>query len=70
MSNFSNEKMIVVYTADGVALTNAIGKNVAVYTVSGSLVVNITNYDGEEIALEKGLYIIVVNGKSAKVVVK
>jgi hypothetical protein len=62
--------MIVVYTADGVALTNAIGKDVAVCTVSGSQITNITNYDGENITLDKGVYIIVVNGKSAKIIVK
>ena len=70
MSNFSNEKMIVVYTADGVALTNAISKNVAVYTSSGSQVVNIVNYNGENITFDKGVYIIAVNGKSVKIIVK
>lgn len=70
MSNFSNEKMIVVYTADGVALTNATGKNVAVYTASGSQVVNIVNYNGENITLDKGVSIIAVNGKSVKIIVK
>ena len=62
--------MIVVYTADGVALTNAIGKNVAVYTASGSQVVNIVNYNGENITFDKGVYIIAVNGKSVKIIVK
>ena len=62
--------MIVVYTADGVALTNATGKNVAVYTANGSQVVNIVNYNGENITLDKGVYIIAVNGKSVKIIVK
>ena len=62
--------MIVVYTADGVALTNAISKNVAVYTASGSQVVNIVNYNGENITFDKGVYIIAVNGKSVKIIVK
>ena len=58
------------YTAYGIALTNASGKNVAVYTASGSLVVDFKNYDGEDITLDKGIYIMVVNGKSAKAIVK
>ena len=58
------------YTNNGILLTNAINKNVAVYTSNGLSVVDIKNYNGEEIAVEKGLYIISVNGKSTKVMVK
>ena len=58
------------YTNNGILLTNAINKNVAVYTSNGLSVVDMKNYNGEEIALEKGLYIISVNDKSTKVMVK
>ena len=60
----------IEYTADGVVLTNAIGKDVAVCTASGSQIINTTSYDGENITLGKGVYIIVVNGKSVKIIVK
>ena len=61
---------VIEYTADGVVLTNAIGKNIAVYIASGSQIINTTSYDGENITLDKGVYIIVVNGKSVKIIVK
>ena len=70
INEFIEETPAIEYTADGVALTNAIGKNVAVYTASGSQVVNIENYSGENITLDKGYYIIAVNDKSAKIILK
>ena len=70
INEFIEETPAIEYTADGVALTNAIGKNVAVYTASGSQVVNIENYSGENITLDKGVYIIAVNDKSAKIILK
>ena len=61
---------VIEYTADGLVLTNAIGKDVAVCTASGSQIINTTSYDGENITFDKGVYIIVVNGKSVKIIVK
>ena len=57
-------------TAGCVKLTAAEGKAVAVYTAGGKLVEKIGSYAGEEIVFDKGLYIISVNGKSVKMVVK
>ena len=54
-------------TADGIQLTGAEGKMVAVYSMSGALVAKIDCYDGEEITLDKGVYIISVGGKTVKV---
>ena len=54
-------------TAGGIQLTAAEGKPVAVYTVGGALVEKIGSYAGEEIELNKGIYIINVGGKAVKV---
>ena len=54
-------------TAGGILLTNAEGKTIAVYTTSGALVEKIDAYDGEEIVLDKGVYIVRVGGKAVKV---
>ena len=54
-------------TAGGIQLTGAEGKMVAVYSTNGALVEKIDCYDGEEITLDKGVYILRVGGKSVKV---
>ena len=54
-------------TAGGIQFTDAEGKAVAVYTATGALVEKIDNYAGEEIALDKGVYIIRVGGKAVKI---
>ena len=54
-------------TAGGILLTNAEGKTVAIYSTSGALVEKIDAYAGEEIALDKGVYIVRVGGKAVKV---
>ena len=55
------------FTAGGIQLTGAEGKVVAVYTTNGALVEKIDSYAGEEIMLDKGVYIIRVGGKAVKV---
>ena len=54
-------------TADGIQLTAAEGKAVAVYTAGGALVEKIDSYAGEEITLDKGVYIIRIADKAVKV---
>ena len=54
-------------TSGGIQLTAAEGKMVAVYSTNGALVEKIDSYDGEEITLDKGAYILCVGGKSVKV---
>ena len=54
-------------TVGGITLTAAEGKTVVVYTANGALVEKIDLYDGEEITLDKGLYIINIDNNSLKV---
>ena len=54
-------------TAGAIQFAGAEGKAVAIYTAGGALVEKIDCYDGEEIALEKGVYIVRVGSKSVKV---
>ena len=70
IKNVDSDAPVFKYTNNGIVFTNAINKNVAVYASNGLSVVNITNYKGEEIALERGYYIISVNEKSMKIMVK
>ncbi|MBR2607957.1 MAG: leucine-rich repeat domain-containing protein [Bacteroidaceae bacterium] len=54
-------------TAGGIQMTAAEGKAVAVYSAGVALVEKIAVYEGEEIALDKGVYIIRVGEKAVKV---
>ncbi|MBR5848065.1 MAG: leucine-rich repeat domain-containing protein, partial [Bacteroidaceae bacterium] len=54
-------------TVGGILFTAAQGKAIAIYTTGGALVEKIDSYDGEEIILEKGVYIVCVGNKSIKV---
>ena len=51
----------------GIQLTAAVGKAIAIYTANGALVEKIDDYAGEEITLDKGVYIVRVGGKTVKV---
>lgn len=57
----------IAVTTNGIALLNANGKVVAVYTVAGALVEKIDSYAGEEIALNKGVYVLRIGNKRIKV---
>ena len=50
-----------------ITLVGAEGKAVAVYSTNGALVEKIDSYAGEEIAFDKGVYIVRVGGKAVKV---
>lgn len=53
---------------NGISLTNAIGKSVAVYTVNGLLVNDIPFYTGEVLMLDNGIYVIRIDNHIIKVI--
>lgn len=63
--NVSN--VAIEVTAGGITLSAAESKRVAVYSASGALVEKIDSYAGEEIALEKGVYIVRIGNAAIKV---
>lgn len=54
-------------TTGGIQLTAAEGKAIAIYTANGALVEKIDSYAGDEIILDKGLYIVRVGNKTMKI---
>ncbi len=58
---------IVMVNGYCVIVSGANDSTVAIYTTSGALVERIDSYNGEEIILEKGVYIVCVGNKSIKV---
>ena len=54
-------------TSSGIQFTAADGKAIAIYAPNGALVEKIDNYAGEEIALDKRVYIVRVGNKTMKV---
>ena len=54
-------------TSSGIQFTAAEGKVIAIYTANGALVEKIDNYAGEEIILDKGLYIVRVGNETMKI---
>ena len=54
-------------TSGGIRMTAADGKHVAVYSTSGALIEKIDSYAGEDITLDRGVYIISIGGKVVKV---
>ena len=54
-------------TANGITLSDADSKTVAIYSANGTRVANIDSYVGEEITLDRGVYIVRVGSKTMKV---
>ena len=54
-------------TNNGIILLNAYNNVVRVYTINGILVEKIDKYTGEEIVLNKGVYIVCVGDKAVKI---
>ena len=54
-------------TSGGILFTAAEGKAIAIYTTSGALVEKIDCYNGEEITLDKGVYVVCIGNKTMKV---
>ena len=52
---------------NNISLSNANNSTVAIYSINGVLVKKIDKYTGEEIALEKGVYIVCVGDKAMKI---
>lgn len=67
IDNVADDAPAFEFTQNGILLTAAESKSVAVYTVSGALVTKIASYTGEEIVLDKGTYVVRVGGKAVKV---
>jgi hypothetical protein len=61
------ETPAIAITSAGIRLTAAEGKAVTVYTATGALIDKADSYAGEEIALEKGVYIIKIGNRSIKI---
>ena len=53
---------------NNISLSNANNSTVAIYSINGVLVKKIDKYAGEEITLEKGVYIISVGDKAMKII--
>lgn len=54
-------------TANGISLSDANGKAVAIYSANGTIIEKKDTYTGEEIMLDKGIHIVRVGNKSIKV---
>ena len=67
IEDVTNDSPAFELTVGGIQLTAAEGKAVAVYTAGGELVEKFDSYANEEIALDKGVYIVRVGNKAVKV---
>ena len=54
-------------TSNGIKFTASEGKAIAVYTIGGALIESTDSYAGEEITLEKGVYVVKIGNKIIKV---
>ena len=54
-------------TSNGISLSDSESKPIAIYSINGILVKKIDNYTGEEITLNKGVYIVSVGNKAMKI---
>ena len=68
---WQNFSLIEEFETTGIEDINAIaGKEVTVYTTSGTLVLRVPNYNGEPLPLPTGVYVVRTGNASNKVVVK
>ena len=65
--NAASADAIVKVNGNCITLIGAENSSVAIYSTNGALVEKIDAYNGEEIALDKGVYIVRVGGKTVKV---
>ena len=54
-------------TSNGISFSNADNTTIAIYTINGILVEKIDKYTGEDIFLNKGIYIVSVGNKAMKI---
>ena len=57
----------LIATSNGLVISNAVGAIVEVYTIDGKMIKSICNYDGDELYLDHGLYIVRANTQVWKV---
>jgi hypothetical protein len=67
IDNITTETPTVAVTAGGIMVNGAEGKEVSVYNIVGTVVERTSNYTGETIMLDKGVYIVRVGNKATKV---
>ena len=67
IDDVNTNDIAIAVTANGIALSDADGKVVAIYSANGALVEKIETYTGEEIVLDKGVYVVCVGNKTIKV---
>ena len=68
---WQNFSLIEEFETTGIEDINAIaGKDVTVYTTSGTLVLRVPNYNGEPLPLPTGIYVVRTGNASKKMVVK
>lgn len=68
---WQNFSLIEEFETTGIEDINAIaGKDVTVYTTSGTLVLRVPNYNGEPLPLPTGVYVVRTGNASKKMVVK
>ena len=67
IDNIATETPTVVVTAGGIMVNGAEGKEVSVYNIVGTVVEKTSDYTGETIMLDKGVYIVRVGDKATKV---
>ena len=61
------DNISIEVTSNGISLSDSEGKPIAIYSINGILVKKIDNYTGEEITLNKGVYIVSVGNKAIKI---
>lgn len=67
INDIEAESPAIEIAADGIQFTNAQGATITVYDITGLPVENVANYDGEKIALDKGIYIVRIGNKAMKI---
>ena len=68
MEDINMDNISIEVTSNGISLSDSEGKPIAIYSINGILVKKIDNYTGEEIALNKGVYIVCVGDKAMKII--
>ncbi len=67
IEDIESETIDFTITSNGISLSNANNSTIAIYSINGVLVKKIDKYAGEEITLEKGVYIVSVGNKAVKI---
>lgn len=68
IEDIETEETNFTTSSNGISFTNANNSTVAIYSINGVLVKRIDKYTGEEITLDKGIYIVCVGDKAMKII--